>query len=427
MTPGSSPRLLMIGYVWPETNASAAGLRDWALLEQFRAAGFEVHYASPAKENAFSAKLQAMGVPIFSCEANDPKFDEFIGKLQPSVVLFDRFVIEEQFGWRVEESCPDAIRVLDTQDLHFLRRAREAALREGWALERIQEASEEMILKFAKEDLLRELSAIYRSDLTLVISSFEMKLLLQRYKIPQELLLLQRLSYSPKSFDEYPAFDIRKNFVSIGNFRHPPNVDAILWLTREIWPEIRNRLPNAEIHLYGAYPSREMMALSNSKTGIIVKGPVENQYETLGRYRVLLAPLRFGAGIKGKIADAWSVGTAVVTTPIGAEGMVDLNGSDGNWPGEIADHPVSFASSAADLYTRESLWEEHRQLGAATLARSYSPAANARVLIAALENARVNRDEFRKQNLIGAMLRHNLHRSTKYFSRWIELKQSLKK
>src|SRR4051794_31698370 len=100
------PKILIIGYVWPETNASAAGLRDWELMEQFRAAGWSVHYASPAKPNSFSEKLASLGVPTFSCEANDPRFDDFIRELRPDFVLFDRFVIEEQFGWRVEENSP---------------------------------------------------------------------------------------------------------------------------------------------------------------------------------------------------------------------------------------------------------------------------------------------------------------------------------
>ena len=206
------PLILMIGYVWPETNASAAGLRDWALLEQFRAAGWKVHYASPAKPNAFSEKLEELGVPTFSCEANEPRFDDFVRSLQPDFVLFDRFVIEEQFGWRVEENCPDAVRVTDTQDLHFLRRAREAALAAGWSLERIHEADPLMIEQFSREDQLREISSIYRSDLTLVISGFEMQLLRERYRVPSQLLLLQRLSYSARPTEEILPFSERKQF-----------------------------------------------------------------------------------------------------------------------------------------------------------------------------------------------------------------------
>ena len=425
----------MIGYVWPEPISSAAGLRDLALIGQFLRAGWKVHYASPAKPGKFSEMLEIMGVPTFSCEANDPRFDAYVRELQPDVVLFDRFVIEEQFGWRVEENCPDAVRILDMQDFHSLRRARGAALEagpaKGWTLARVQDASqdnaEEVIEQFAREDLLRELSAIYRSDLTLVISSFEMRLLLQRYRVPSELLLLQRLSYGPwkeksPARQPLPSFEERRHFVSIGNFRHPPNADALRWLRAEIWPKIRKDLPEAELHLYGAYPSREMMEFSDAALGFIVKGPVEDQYATLRRYRALLAPLRYGAGIKGKISDAWSVGTPVVSTPIGAEGMV----GDTQWPGEVAGDELSFAESACALYSRPDLWRERSQEGLRAIARYYDAEANRRALLGTIRQVKEDLPERRRSNRIGAMLRQDMRRGTKYFSKWIELKQSLK-
>jgi glycosyltransferase involved in cell wall biosynthesis len=415
-------KVLIIGYVWPETNASAAATRDMALLEQFRSAGWEVHYASPAKPGPFSGKLEAMGIPTFSCEANDPRFDAFIRELCPDLVVFDRFVIEEQFGWRVEENAPNAIRVLDLQDLHFLRRARGAALQAGWTLDRIHEASDGMIEQFGGEDLLRELSSIYRSDLTLVISSFELQLLKQRYQIPSELLLLQRFSLTPLPQGLLPSFEDRKHFVSIGNFRHPPNADAVLWLEREIWPAIRKKIPEAELHVYGAYPPREMMSLSNPANGFIVKGQAVDQYETLKRYRVLLAPLRFGAGIKGKIADAWCTETAVVSSPIGAEGMID--GDQVQWPGEIADTTRAFVDGSFDLYNNYDLWAERTQAGRLAISRFYNPGLNSRILTGALRSLQDELGERRKKNRVGAILRHSLHRSTKYFSKWIELKNS---
>src|ERR1700679_3826907 len=98
----TSLKVLIIGYVWPETNASAAGLRDWAIMEHCLKQGWEVVYASPAKENAFSEKIGKLGVRAFSCQANDSRFDDFISEVIPDVVIFDRFVIEEQFGWRVQ-------------------------------------------------------------------------------------------------------------------------------------------------------------------------------------------------------------------------------------------------------------------------------------------------------------------------------------
>ena len=166
------------------------------------------------------------------------------------------------------------------------------------------------------------------------------------------------------------------------------------------------------------------MALSDSKLGFLVRGPAEDQYETLKHYRVLLAPLRYGAGIKGKISDAWSVGTAVVTTPIGAEGMTDAD-TETSWPYEIAQDAKTFAESACEVYSSAERWQGQSSAGlvgdsAILQSRLKRPASDSK----SLEQARAHRDERRRENLVGAMLRQNLHRSTKYLSKWIELKQS---
>jgi glycosyltransferase involved in cell wall biosynthesis len=104
------------------------------------------------------------------------------------------------------------------------------------------------------------------------------------------------------------------HFVTIGNFMHKPNVDSILWLKETLWPQIRAQLPSAELHVWGAYAQDRHRHLTNKKQGFFVKGHADDCFDTLSRYRVLLAPLRFGAGIKGKVADSWAVGTPVVTT-----------------------------------------------------------------------------------------------------------------
>src|SRR4051812_41324447 len=122
-----SPRLLYIGYVWPEYTASAAGVRNWSIVESLLAAGWKIRYQSHAKPNDFTARLEALGVETACIAANDPAFDASVRDFSPDFALFDRFVTEEQFSWRVREVCPDALRILDTQDLHFLRKAREAA------------------------------------------------------------------------------------------------------------------------------------------------------------------------------------------------------------------------------------------------------------------------------------------------------------
>jgi glycosyltransferase involved in cell wall biosynthesis len=399
--------ILVIGTVWPERNASAAGVRMWGLLRCFQRAGWRISYFTPAKEDEFTLELRAEGIDARSTPSNHSSFDELLARLQPEVVLFDRFVIEEKFGWRVARVCPAAVRVLDTVDLHFLRRARQRSLREG--------QGEISALDLETTDQLRELSSIYRSDLTLVLSDFELDLL-AGLGLPSELLKLLRIAYP----EPRVPTGVRRDFVFFGGFRHAPNVDAVHWLKREIWPLIRERLPAAELHIYGAYPPREIGALDDGANGFRISGWAEDQYETLSRYRVNLAPLRFGAGIKGKISDGWLVGTPAVATSIGAEGM------HGALPfgGRIADGAQAFAAAACELYQSTTGWESESRAGLELIRKLYNETDHDQSLLGAIETAHVGRDARRSRNLVGRMLGHHLHRSTEYFSRWIELKEA---
>jgi len=426
----SPTHVLILGTVWPEPTSSAAGLHHWSLIRAFQKTQWEITYVSPSSPNHFCRQLENAGVNTKTFLPNDSTFDAFIRELKPDYAVFDRFILEEQFGWRVRENSPHTVRIVDTEDLHFLRRTRQAALKANIDLESIFDAK----LDFNNEDSVREVASIYRSDCTLIISDFEMHLLREDFEIPKNLLRLFRFCYEKPQLGT--GFESQKNFVMIGNFRHPPNADATRWLYTEIWPKIREEFqrrhssPSSqsstttlpELHLYGAYPSREIMSLNNPKIGFHVKGPAENQYETLARYRVNLAPLRFGAGIKGKISDGWWCGLPVVTTPIGKEGMQT---PDGNFGGFECRTLEDFVTRAVDLYTDATLWKTKRDEGIHTLKSLFDAQKNYDQLIVDLEDVQKNIKQFRRKNFIGEMLWHHLHKSTTYFSRWIELKNRL--
>ena len=413
--------VLLIGYVWPEPTSSAAGLRDLSLIADFKKQGWRVIFASQSKESEFSAALVTQGVEIKVVAANDPAFDAWIRELKPDYVIFDRFMIEEQFGWRVQEHSPGSVRILDTIDLHFLRRSRMAALEAGKSLQEISDAA----IDLDTEDSLREIGAIYRSDLTLILSDFETNLLRSRFHVPGDLVFLHRFSY-PEPEESLPKFQERRDFVMIGNFRHPPNKDAVIWMKEEIWPlmkrELKNRANPPELHVYGAYPGKDVMSLDTPSEGFRVLGWAKDQYATLKKYRVDLAPLRFGAGIKGKIADGWWTGTPVVTTPIGSEGMH----GDFVFPGNISCSAEEIAQAAIALYDDEVLWAEKQREGWQLLRMLYDPETNGKNLINAMRGASQQLESRRTANFIGKMLNHHQHKSTKYFSKWIEQKNSAK-
>lgn len=388
------------------------------LIEAFRDEGWQVQVCSPCLPNPHRDRLEAQGIATAHFEPNDSRFDAFVRELQPELVIFDRFMIEEQFSWRVREQCPEALRVLDTCDLHSLRRLRQQKTAKGQSALVLEDG------ELQTDDLLRELSSIYRSDLSLVVSDFELAWLRERFGLPEELVELCRIFYpEPRAG---LGFAERRDFAIIGNFRHAPNLDAYRLLQRELWQKIRSRLAGpdarAELHVFGAYPTKELMDLDCAETGFRVKGWAPDARETLGRYRINLAPLRFGAGIKGKILDGWAAGTPCVATAVGAEGLHEglpfggaIPQAEGDWD--------AFAASAAALYSDFSRWERARQDGMEILKLRFGQRAVTEALSARLRRLVAEKHKMRERNFVGAMLWHHGARSTEYFSRWIELKR----
>jgi hypothetical protein len=408
-------KLLIIGYVWPEPNSSAAGSRMMQLIHSFQMQHYQITFASPAQQTEHMVDLNVLNIAVENISLNCSSFDDFIIKLEPDAVMFDRFMMEEQFGWRVSEHCPQALRILDTEDLFCLRHARHKAYKEK--------------RNITDEDLLtsdlakREVAAIFRSDISLMISSIEIELLQRLFKVDAKLLHYCPFMLNDEQLAQVnPHYQQRQGFMVIGNFRHAPNWDAVLWLKQQIWPLIRKQLPNAEVNIYGAYPPPKATDLNDEKSGFLVKGWVDDAVLAMQSAKVCLAPLRFGAGMKGKLAEAMYCATPSVTTDVGAESMQ----TELPWAGVIANDPQAIADAAVKLYRDEKCWKIANDLGP----------KNAKILY---QQERINSDlsqcirqltdtltSHRKANFIGSMLNHHHHKSTQYMSQWIDVKTQLK-
>jgi glycosyltransferase involved in cell wall biosynthesis len=407
--------VLIIGYVWVEPNSSAAGSRMLQLIEQFLKQNWKVTFASPAQKSETAASLNSIGVDEVSIELNNTSFDHFIKDLQPTIVLFDRFMMEEQFGWRVAENCPNAVRVLDTEDLHFLRKTRHQQLKKG------EEFTTNALLK--SEDAKREIASILRCDVSLIISTFEMDLLKNIFKIDERILyylpfLLDKIDES--QVEKWKPFEEREHFIFIGNFFHKPNVDAVLTLKTSIWKEIRALLPKAEIHIYGAYLNLQIQQLHNKNEGFIIKGLAENAKKVVGNARVVLAPIRFGAGIKGKLTEAMICGTPSVTSTIGAEGMY----GEFNWSGFVEDDFSDFSLLSAEIYRNKATWKNAQETGIDIINYIYDKEKLSAPFINQINEIQDNLETHRTQNFLGSLLQHQSLQATKYMSKWIESKNS---
>lgn len=415
-------QILVLGYVWPEPNSSAAGGHMLSLLKMFLAQGWAVTFASPAQQGEHKIDLTELGVDEQSIAINCSSFDEFILGLSPDLVLFDRFMLEEQFGWRVAKHCPEAIRVLDTEDLHSLRHARHQALKQNRTL-----TKQDLNSDLAK----REIAAIFRCDLSLIISDYEMALLQSHYAVPKHLLvhcpfMLDTQNHQPSTLQ----YAQRQHFISIGNFRHEPNWDAVLWLKQQIWPLIRAQLPMAELHIYGAYPPPKATQLHNAKQGFLVKGWADDAKQVMQQARVCLAPLRFGAGIKGKLAEAMWCGTPNITTNMGTEGMqMEMEWSGFSTELDAKNSPKAFeqsaqviANDAVELYLDQDTWLNKQDAGYQLINAHFNKVIIQKRLITILNQLTDNIDAHREQNFIGQMLQHHHMKSTQYMAQWIEAK-----
>lgn len=412
MTILQNRNLLIIGSVWPEPMSSAAGSRMMQLIQLFLSEGYKIIFASTAAESPYMMDFKSKNVQQATIELNNSSFDVFVSELNPAIVLFDRFMTEEQFGWRVAYNCPDALRILDTEDLHCLRYARQKAIKEKRAF-----SADDLISDLSK----REIASILRCDLSLIISTYEMELLQDFFKVDEALLHYIPFMLEPISdmhINAFPAFEEREHFISIGNFLHEPNWDAVEFLKNEIWPLIKNQLPEAELHIYGAYPSQKVFELHNPKQGFIIKGRAENAIEVMKKARVCLAPLRFGAGLKGKLIDAMITGTPSVTTFVGAEAMHGAL----PWNGAIADTAKEIAEAAIRLYTNKTEWKQAQQNAVNIINIHYPQKITQEQLLHKIDAVMCNLKRHRLKNFTGAMLMHHLLMSTKYMSRWIEEK-----
>ncbi|MDQ7001809.1 MAG: glycosyltransferase, partial [Ghiorsea sp.] len=360
--------ILILGLVWTEPQSTGASVRIMEHISLFQAQNWDITFACPAAKNEATHALQHMNINTQEIALNCSSFDDFIQHLQPSIVVFDRFMMEEQFGWRVAKTCPNALRIIETIDLHCLREARHQALKSEKPFTPSQ---------LYNDIALREIASIYRSDLSVIISDYEYDLLQSHFAIHKSLLHLCPFMLDEPDTLNSPHFEQRQHFMTIGNFRHAPNWDAVLWLKQEVWALIRTQLPQAELHIYGAYTPPKATALHNPKEGFYIKDRAENVQNVMQQARVCLAPLRFGAGIKTKLADAMMFGTPNVSTNIGTEGM--SGGLD--WSGLVADDAQSFADAAVALHQDKNSWTQAQHNGFKIIEQYFNRQKNQQALL----------------------------------------------
>ena len=347
-------RILVIDAYTPEPDQDSGSLRLRYLLECLVDLGYGVTFMADNRAYAgrYTRDLQAAGIEVL--------YDPWIRSLRRffaerggefDFVMISRHYVASRYLALLRRYCPQAHFIFDTVDLHYLREERLARLERSHLLERS-----------AAQTRRSELAVIKAADATLVVSMAEQAVLKEAAPTARVHIIsnVHEVVGSRRPFSE------RKDLCFVGNYQHPPNVDAAQWFVGSIWPLVRAQLPGVEFHLIGSKAPDRIRALHGN--GVHFHGFVADLEPWLDGCRIAVAPLRYGSGMKGKVNMSMSRGQPVVATPMAVEGMLAKPGRDVL----VAETAEEFAAEVVRLYRDEALWNRISSLGLENVRRYFS-------------------------------------------------------
>ncbi|GGA25395.1 glycosyltransferase [Dyella nitratireducens] len=330
--------ILIVDALMPDPTRDAGSLQVFNIMRLLRQMGWRVTFmadnrtATPRDVHI----LGAIGVEVL-CKPWSPSLVSWLKRENDNLkaVMLCRHYVAAPNMSLIKELAPKARIIFDTEDLHFLRERRAAEHTGNASLSRQAMASQQ-----------QEFALMRASHATFVVSAAELDLLKQELPDANVMLLPNMHPVHGRKLE----FEQRAGLVFVGGFGHPPNVDAVQWLTNDIYPIIRARRPDIDLHLIGDIPKSARTSLQGD--GVVIHGRVEDLAPWLDQSRISLAPLRYGAGVKGKVNTAMSHGLPVVATSMAAEGMWLRNGDNAL----LADDAEGFAEAVLHLYENRELW-----------------------------------------------------------------------
>ncbi|MCW0386057.1 hypothetical protein NB722_000596 [Xanthomonas sacchari] len=334
-------QVLILDEALPQPDRDSASLRQLNLIRLLLEEGAHVVFVPSERSYAsrHSETLQRLGVEVWYAPylKNLTWFLQQHGARFHSVLLVRHHVAHACLPL-LRRFAPQARRLFDTVDLHYLRERRGAEL-----------AGDARLLREAERTRARELEVMAQVDVTVLVSAVEREQL-QR-EAPQVRTAL--ISNLHEVAGPGLPWAQRRDLVFVGGFRHAPNVDAVRWFLQEVFPAVRTRLPEVRFHCIGADMPEDIRRLGEATAGVELLGHVPDIAAYMDGMRIAVAPLRFGAGVKGKVNLSMAHGQPVVATACAVEGMHLRDGEDVL----IADDPAAFADAIAQLYADPALWQ----------------------------------------------------------------------
>ncbi len=359
---GATLRVLVVEACMLTPDQDSGSVRGWRLLRVLRDMGFKVTFVAANLEHAepYVSELRAEGIEVLHhpyADSIESVLAERGGDLD--LVVLTRYYIASSHIDAVRRHAPRALLVFDTIDLHYLRGRRLAQLKESRSL-----------ASGANAIFAEEIDCVRRSDVTWVVSPVEREELAR--EVPSaRVVVLTNIHYPLPSGRPFAQ---REGIVFVGGYQHPPNVDAALYYANEVMPHLRELLPGVTSYLLGSKAPKSVQELGGP--GLEFVGFVPEVVPWFERCRLSVAPLRYGAGVKGKINHSMSLGLPVVATTPAVEGMHVTAGEEI----VVADGPRAFAEAIASVYRDEALWNRISAAGLENVRRHFSPDAARRAI-----------------------------------------------
>ncbi|MCX7982229.1 MAG: glycosyltransferase [Syntrophales bacterium] len=343
-------RLLVIDPFLPMFDRASGSLRLFQLLKIFKNMGYQVTFISiyPEFREYYVPILQQMGIEVYAGDPNflhknippplmpDPNLEMLLKEREFEIVILDFWHTAKNYLPLIRKWSPTSKVIIDTVDIHFVRETRRA-----------MSLKDENLMRQVNLMKKEEIDVYKQADRLWVVTEEDGKAIKNEvYPVPIDVIPnIHEAVHVVKKYEN------TSDLLFVGNFKHRPNVDGIIYFVKAIFPIISKALPDIKLYIVGNSPPEEVLSLSSKK--IIVTGYVKDLSPYLEKARVFVAPLTYGAGMKGKIGEAMSWGIPVVTTTIGAEGMDLIHGEEAL----IADSPTDFAQNVISLYQNRDLWE----------------------------------------------------------------------
>jgi GT2 family glycosyltransferase len=355
--PPGRKNILVIDHHLPMLDRDSGSLRMFQILKLLYQLGHRVTFIPDnlADIPPYTGELQKRGIKVVHHPYIKKVRDYLIAHgSEFDVVILSRCQFARKHVADVRSYAPQSRIIFDTVDLHFLREESQARL-----------TGDPEAGRKSQETKQQEYDLIDQSDETWVVSSTEQQLLQKEWP-GKSIQLVSNIVNVPGSGT---PFALRRDWLFIGGFQHPPNIDAVFFFLKEIYPLVSGRLGDAKFYIIGAKAPPEIVALASER--IIVAGLQRDAGPFFDRVRLSVAPLRFGAGVKGKINQSMAFGVPVVATSLAVEGTELRDREDVL----VADEPEDFAQALIELYESEELWKRLSENGIRKTRALYSPEA----------------------------------------------------